>query len=111
MSTDVDVKFAELGTDVDALLVGVAAAVVALDDLKVKLDQVVAGGTAITPADVIALDDKIKAAKKALADTVAKDDPPVVVDPPVVPPVVVDPPVVKDPPLDPPPVVEDPNAP
>lgn len=81
MTTNVDAKFKVLADDVDALVTGVAAANAALDDLKAKLDQVVSGGTAITEADVIALDDKIKAAKDALAATVAKDDPPVVADP------------------------------
>ncbi len=74
-------EFDTLKGDVEGLVAGVAAATVALDDLKAKLDQAIASGNGVTVADVLALDELVKTAKQALADAVLRDDPPVVVDP------------------------------
>ncbi len=83
-------EFDDFKGDVKGLVDGVAAAVVALDDIKAKLDQAIAAGSGVTVADVLALDQMVKDAKASLAGAVLRDDPPVVVvdpAPPVEPPV------------------------
>ncbi len=78
-------EFDALSSDVTSLIDGVAAAVVILDELKVALDVATTNANGgVTPADVVALDAKIVAARQALAAAVSKDDPTPVVEQPVV---------------------------
>lgn len=78
MSKELD----QLKQDVSEIVAEVAAVVVALDDLAVK----VANGQAVLPADLTALSEMLKPATQSMKDAVARDEAPVVVD---VPPVVV----------------------